>query len=290
VRSRRARWPWAALALAIVFVASALALALVLSGGDEASTRSSLPRTASAEITSSPPGARVFVDGVEHGVTPMQLSSITPGRAMRFEVRSLNGDVLDAEDVSLAEGERRVVSLSAMPPHGVVRVSSDPSNAVVTLDGEVIGSTPLERELAVGEHSVEVTLAGFARESDVLRIDRAGDRASLSFRLRAAPREASPRETPRDTTPRETTPRETGSRDPSAGRAPPPHAATGTLRVTTTPWSEVFEGGRRLGETPVQLELPAGRHVLTLRAEGRPARTETVEITEGEVTRVRVIL
>jgi hypothetical protein len=60
--------------------------------------------------------------------------------------------------------------------------------------------------------------------------------------------------------------------------------------VTTTPWSEVFEGGRRLGETPMQIELPAGRHALTLRAEGRPAHEETVEIREGEVTRVRVIL
>lgn len=302
VRSRRQRWPWAALALAIVFVAAAVALGLVLSGEDERGTLSALPRTASVEISSTPPGARLFVDGIEHGVTPTSLTSITPGRAVRFEVRSPQGEVLDAEEIALTEGERRVVSLRATPPTGVVRVSSEPSGAMVSLDGEAIGSTPLERDLAVGEHRVEVTLVGFAPESDQLRIDRAGDRASLSFRLRPAPRVVAVRDAPpttsregagRESTPRESTPRETTPRESvrETGRvATPPRAATGTLRVTTTPWSEVYEGSRRLGETPVQLELPAGRHVLTLRAEDRPARTETVEIREGEVTRVRVIL
>jgi hypothetical protein len=41
----------------------------------------------------------------------------------------------------------------------------------------------------------------------------------------------------------------------------------------------VFEGDQRLGTTPLRLELPSGRHVLSLRPErGGPAQELTVDI------------
>ncbi|HBQ12711.1 MAG TPA: hypothetical protein DEF51_16725, partial [Myxococcales bacterium] len=41
--------------------------------------------------------------------------------------------------------------------------------------------------------------------------------------------------------------------------------APGTLRVNTTPWSEVYVDGRRIGNTPqMNIRLPAGRHTITL--------------------------
>lgn len=288
VRSRRPRWPWVALALAIVALASLGAVAMLLTGPEDADARASLPRTASLQVSSSPPGARLFVDGVEHGLTPTLVSSIMPGHAVRLEVRGVSGEVLDTQEVELAEGETRAVQLRAEPPAGIVRVSSVPVGATVSIDGVAVGVTPFERELLVGEHRVHVELAGHAAEDDLVRIEQNGDRASLSFALRPLVASAAAAGT-REAGIRETGTRETGggARE-SSSRAP--RGATGTLRVTTTPWSEVYEGGRRLGETPVQLELPAGRHVLTLRAEGRPAHTETVEIHDGEVTRVRVIL
>jgi serine/threonine-protein kinase len=43
--------------------------------------------------------------------------------------------------------------------------------------------------------------------------------------------------------------------------------ATGSLDVSSTPWAEVWVGGRRLAEsTPAMgLRLPAGDHVVTLK-------------------------
>ncbi|MBX7192545.1 MAG: PEGA domain-containing protein [Sandaracinaceae bacterium] len=292
VRRSRPRWPWAVLALAIVGVASIGALALVMSGDDE-TTRVALPRTGSVSVSSEPPGARLFVDGVEHGVTPALVAAIMPGRAVHLELRATTGEVLDATEITLGEGETRTIALRGTPPTGLVRVSSEPLGASVSLDGTSLGVTPLEREVPLGEHRLRVELAGFAPEEDEVRVEHGGDRASLSFSLRpvgAAPRRdpVSGSHEPREPTgPRETGPRETGGDE--SRRAPPP-SGTGTLRATTTPWSNVFDGTRPLGMTPVQVQLSVGRHTLTFRAEDRPPRTEVVEIRAGEITRVRLVL
>ena len=45
---------------------------------------------------------------------------------------------------------------------------------------------------------------------------------------------------------------------------PPPVAVTGTLRLNTDPWSEVYLNKKQLGITPLDVKLPAGKHTLTL--------------------------
>jgi len=68
----------------------------------------------------------------------------------------------------------------------------------------------------------------------------------------------------------------------SMAPAAPPEASgpPGILDLRTRSGSAtVFEGDRRLGETPLRVELPAGRHELTLRPEGGgEARPLTVDI------------
>jgi hypothetical protein len=45
---------------------------------------------------------------------------------------------------------------------------------------------------------------------------------------------------------------------------PPPVAATGTLRLNTDPWSEVYLNKKQLGMTPLEVKLPVGKHSLSL--------------------------
>lgn len=67
---------------------------------------------------------------------------------------------------------------------------------------------------------------------------------------------------------------------------------TGFVSVATPGgWAEVFRGGRRLGQTPLRVKLPAGRHSLRLRPFGKgPPRTVPVRVKRGEVERVVVRL
>ena len=45
----------------------------------------------------------------------------------------------------------------------------------------------------------------------------------------------------------------------------------GRLSVRTTPWSDVYLGSKKLGQTPfADLELPAGTYTLTFKNPSRP--------------------
>jgi len=66
---------------------------------------------------------------------------------------------------------------------------------------------------------------------------------------------------------------------------PPPPATTGVLLVISRPWSNVKVDGRRLGPTPVRVELAPGWHRLELKHEDLVHR-ERVRIRAGESERV----
>jgi hypothetical protein len=54
-------------------------------------------------------------------------------------------------------------------------------------------------------------------------------------------------------------------------------------------WASIYEGNRHLGDTPLRIQLPAGRHTLRALPGGRgPARRLRVEVTPGGTARVTI--
>lgn len=124
--------------------------------------------------------------------------------------------------------------------------------------------------------------------------------ASAEAPMEKAPAPPVPKEAPApDEKPGQTAPSE-GSLPEE--RSAPPRAAkkerardevrTGYLSLVSEPWSEVSLGTKHLGTTPlVRLELPVGRHTLTLR--NPPSGRETklvIDIKPGETLQRRVTL
>jgi serine/threonine protein kinase len=71
-----------------------------------------------------------------------------------------------------------------------------------------------------------------------------------------------------------------------APAAPAPHASpTGTLEVEVTPWAIVEMKGKRLGQSPLQIDVPVGRHQLTV-SNDRQTQTITVTIEANRTTSV----
>jgi hypothetical protein len=86
---------------------------------------------------------------------------------------------------SLGLSLRRRVEL-ALRPQPVVSVQSDPPGALVLLDGEPFGTTPVELPVRAGRHSLRITKAGFIAQTRSLDLVN-GVRESLTVELQTIP-------------------------------------------------------------------------------------------------------
>ncbi|HEU0031653.1 MAG TPA: protein kinase [Kofleriaceae bacterium] len=61
---------------------------------------------------------------------------------------------------------------------------------------------------------------------------------------------------------------------------------TGRLTVRTNPYSDVYDGTRKIGQTPFELELPAGGYTLLFKNPSHPTTSRAVRITAGKTTKL----
>lgn len=122
----------------------------------------------------------------------------------------------------------------------VVEISTFPIDAQVTFDDRG-GTAPARFECKGGKHVITAEAPGFARVERTIEA-KLGQVARVQLTLAAV---ASP--------------------------------ATGRVLLRSRPPTAVFEGGKHLGTTPLDMELSTGVHVLTFRAAGY--RPESVKVT-----------
>ncbi len=215
-----------------------------------------------------PSGASVFVDDNQlPSTTPVTVTDLAPGtHTIRAELTNYapwTGQI-EVQPSQIVQLPRAVLTLRQVS----VRFESTPSGARVTLvrgsERRNIGETPVTAavETSGGAWTVEMTRAGHDDWSSPLT-PPAGQAehtvtATLVERARVAVRGGGRRDPPvRDTGGGGGT--DTPTRVESGGGGP------GTLRVNTTPWSQVFVDGRLIGNTPqMNISLPAGRYTITL--------------------------
>jgi serine/threonine-protein kinase len=279
-RDRRSGVAWWALFLAIGIVASIITgtLAFVIFAEEppeptepaaeppEPRPPPETPAPGELRVTSDPLGLAVFIDGEDRGVSPLAVS-LPSGRTYRVELR--RGDtIVGRREVELAPNQVAELEIEAAAPEDArLRVVSVPAGATVLVAGSPSGTTPLELAIAPGEYPIEVRADGYRSQEGTAVLSEPGETATLSFVLARAP--SGQQQVP--------------DRQPERG--------SGTLAVATTPYSEVYLGGRHLGTTPFRgVSLPAGSHTLRFESPGRPSRRQRVVITANEETRVRLTL
>jgi hypothetical protein len=106
------------------------------------------------------------------------------GRTGTLQIRNIEQDSVDLQEVS-AEGLRELAysAISAVTGlTGVLEVSSSPSDARVSIGGEVVGVTPYRSTLSIGAYRVEVGLEGYTPYSVAVEV-RAGDLRQVSAEL-----------------------------------------------------------------------------------------------------------
>src|SRR4029453_7540248 len=108
-------------------------------------------------ITSEPPGAKILVDGIPHGRTPLRIEL----PALPHELVAQLDD-WPAEQQSLAVQGQQENSAHFVFANGSVKITSAPSGATVLANGRALGQTPLViEEVRPGDVTYELQLAGY---------------------------------------------------------------------------------------------------------------------------------
>ena len=247
---KSSRWPLAAAAVALIAVAGAgLAAARFY-----ASPTAPVSNEGTLVVNTNPPGAHVFVDGVDRGVTPLTVTVNAGSHSM--EVR---GDGAPrVMPITITAGSQ-VAQFIDMPKGtatlGQLQVRTDPAGARVSVDGVSRGVAPVTvSDLQPGEHDVLVEgELGSMKQTVVVE---AGITASLMMPL----------------------------------GAPDGAPVSGWISVSAPADVQVFEGGRLVGSSQSErLMVSAGRHDLEIVNQALGYRSSrTVQVTPGRVTAIKV--
>ena len=118
------------------------------------------PAAGELELSSVPSGANVTLDGEFQGQTPLTLE-VSPGKAHSLDVfKPGYARYNDSLEMAAASSDKRSVSLKALL--GEVRLRISPANAVVRINGKTIATGVQTVSLPAMEHTVEVSLDGYA--------------------------------------------------------------------------------------------------------------------------------
>ena len=117
--------------------------------------------TANVQIESTPPGARISIDGREMGTVP---ATLVLSEGPHDVVFNLDGYRQETKTIQVVAGSdsREDVTLTAIPK-GFLSVTTDPIQCEVLIDGELVGQrSPLRRlEVYEGRYTIEVRKDGF---------------------------------------------------------------------------------------------------------------------------------
>jgi formylglycine-generating enzyme required for sulfatase activity/diacylglycerol kinase family enzyme len=195
------------------------------------------PNWAPVTLETTPPGAEVLVDAESVGRTPIEMELTAGERALEVRLRGYNAWTGRA---FVTAGEPQTLEpVRLVQADGRVELTSTPSEANVSVDGEFRGRTPLTLRLRPGrDHEVMLSKPGYATATRALSVDADSGRR-LAVEL---------------------------------------EAQYGEVDVASEPAvAEVWVDGEREGTTPSRLTLTAVPHEIEVRREGYS--THRVEIT-----------
>ena len=131
------------------------------------------PGWADVTIDSKPAGASILVDGETAGTTPATLQIMGGERQLILQLPAY----ADAQQALLITPGKpqQLKTVELQPAAGVLKLSSAPSGANVTLDGEFQGQTPMNLEVSPDKvHRLAVFKPGYRRYNGTVQLPAAG--------------------------------------------------------------------------------------------------------------------
>ena len=210
--------------------------------------------TGSLEVTSTPEGAAILIDGADTGeVTNATLDGIGVGEHTITLRKAGYADAV--AEVTIAENETTTLHLDLIEAPGSIAVVSMPEGAAIFLDGADTGklTNALLENVAAGEHTVTVKLAGYIDASRTVTVTD-NETITINFLLT----------------------------EPA-----------GSIAVTSTPdGARIFLDGTDTGEVTnaTLMNVAVGKHTIRLEIDDYLDVEEIVTVTSGEIASVHFTL
>jgi hypothetical protein len=209
------------------------------------------PVSGQLAVQSEPAGAKVLVDGVERGVSPVTVRDLAPGDH-QVELRS-NGASARHTVTVLAGGTASLLipigpAVTAGPVSGWISVKA-PFTIEIYEGGRLLGTSDTDRVMmTAGRHELELV-------SDTL-----GYRATRVVQVLAGKVAAIAVELPQ-----------------------------GIMNLNASPWAEVWIDGQRVGDTPIgNLSVAIGPHEIVFKHPQLGEKRQAVSVTLGAPIRLSV--
>ena len=196
-------------------------------------------------IESTPSGATVLIDNVKKGSTPLELNKIEVGTRKLKLIKT--GYVTISKGVIINEENPVNVSEVFILKTGNLSITSEPTGAMVYINGAVKGKTPLKiPELTIGDYNVTVSSKNYHDKTERVMVEY--DRKnSKNFILQPKP---------------------------------------GTVTIIITPPEAKISVGYKQYKVDADdlavIELPVGRHKIDFRSKGYEPITKNVTLSANE--------
>jgi len=266
-------------------------------------------------------GAAVRIDGRMAGRTPLDGLALEAG-SHKVEVKAPRYLVARADLEVEGLGKKQRLEIRLTPAWAALSFSSEPPGATLSIDGDVVGVTPLSIDLAAGEHALELAKANYDTLRDRITVVANQPRTVPRFTLRESAAEIALSSRPSGATVTvdgvfqgrtplalQLTPRATHAlrltlpgfrpvrrtlRVKAAQRTTlrvPLAPETGVVFVTgKPPGAQLYVDGKRAGKAPRRLELSTVAHRLELRSPGYAPRQVSVTPRAGISQELNLIL
>lgn len=146
--------------------------------GNTITVNSLEPIVGSMNITSTPAGMTVKLDGEEKGITPLIIKDVTIGNH-KVELSKVHY-YTETKDVEVKESEQSNVNMK-MTEYARIKFTANTNDASVYVDERYIGTTPTTQDIVAGRHTIRVE--GYHHRPNVRTINVSGNTGNQYFRL-----------------------------------------------------------------------------------------------------------
>lgn len=190
----------------------------------------------------SPIPGEVVIDGRPAGTTPVTNLKLAPGRHT-VEVRADSYKPW-GQKIEVISGELLTLTADMKPLDGVLEVSAMPKGAIVFINGDKLGPSPVKADLAAGGHKVVIKKSGYRSFTQRIEI-KSAKTAVISANLYKL--------------------------------------GFGSLHVTAIPWADIYINNKKIGPTPRLIEkVVEGKITVKLVNPGYKPYSKVARLKKGE--------